>query len=68
MSSYTLQQVLKVLGHSIKHIQPNAAKSLQQRILEAVSSLSMSVELISALVDVATLISNHLEEDEEKGK
>lgn len=68
MGAYTLQQVLKVLSNSIKHVPNDRAEALQKKLLEPVNNFSFGVELISSMMDTITLLSYKLHGDEAEGK
>ncbi|XP_068227070.1 condensin-2 complex subunit D3-L-like [Palaemon carinicauda] len=67
VGSYTLQQVLKVLSNSIKHIPGHRGEALHERLLHPVVSFSVGSQLISAMMDTLTLLTYSMHGDEEKG-
>lgn len=68
MGAYTLQQVLKVLSNSIKHVPNDRAEALQKQLLEPVNNFLVGVELISSMMDTVTLLSYKLHGDEAEGR
>ncbi|XP_042861506.1 condensin-2 complex subunit D3-like [Penaeus japonicus] len=68
VGAYTLQQVLKVLSNSIKHVPNDRAEALQKKLLEPVNNFSFGVELISSMMDTITLLSYKLHGDEAEGQ
>ncbi|ROT83248.1 putative condensin-2 complex subunit D3 [Penaeus vannamei] len=68
VGAYTLQQVLKVLSNSIKHVPNDRAEALQKQLLEPVNNFLVGVELISSMMDTVTLLSYKLHGDEAEGQ
>lgn len=67
VGSYTLQQVLKVLSNSIKHIPGNRGEALHERLLHPVTGFNVGAQLISPMMDTLTLLTYSMHGDEEKG-
>ena len=54
---YTLLQVLKVLLASVSQLEEDFRKSLQKDLLALVTRFSITPELISTAIDIATIVS-----------
>ena len=67
VGSYTLQQVLKVISNSVKHIPGSRLEPLREQMFKPVQDFSVKAELISSLIDAITLLTQLLEGDDEKG-
>lgn len=68
MGSYTLLQVLKVLGNSMKHVPCDRAEDLHHQLLLPLSSFSVGAELISSMIDTVTLLTYSLHGDDVEGE